>query len=55
MKRCKGVTVTPHYCPIQDKDRDWYKQFQIIVLGLDSIEVSQRCIVAAEDMPLGRL
>jgi len=37
-KRCKGVTVTPHYCPIQDKEPSWYKQFQVIVMGLDSIE-----------------
>ena len=37
-KRVAGVTVTPHYCPIQDKDADWYRQFQVIVLGLDSIE-----------------
>jgi len=33
-----GVTVTPHYCPIQDKDAAWYRQFQVIVMGLDSIE-----------------
>ena len=38
MKRVNGVTVTPHYCPIQDKDNAWYKQFQVIVMGLDSIE-----------------
>jgi len=38
MKRVSGVTVTPHYCPIQDKDADWYRQFQVIVMGLDSIE-----------------
>ena len=38
MKRVKGVTATPHYCPIQDKDNAWYKQFQVIVMGLDSIE-----------------
>ena len=38
MKRVKGVTVTPHYCPIQDKDEDWYRSFQVIVMGLDSIE-----------------
>ena len=38
MKRVAGVTVTPHYCPIQDKDEDWYRQFQVIVMGLDSIE-----------------
>jgi ubiquitin-activating enzyme E1 C len=38
MKRVAGVTVTPHYCPIQDKDEDWYRSFQVIVMGLDSIE-----------------
>ena len=38
MRRIAGVTVTPHYCPIQDKDADWYRQFQVIVMGLDSIE-----------------
>lgn len=38
MRRVSGVTVTPHYCPIQDKDSAWYRQFQVIVMGLDSIE-----------------
>ena len=38
MKRVAGVTVTAHYCPIQEKDEDWYRQFQVIVMGLDSIE-----------------
>jgi len=38
MRRVAGVTVTAHYCPIQDKDSAWYKQFQVIVMGLDSIE-----------------
>ena len=33
-----GVKVTAHYCPIQDKQAAWYKQFQVIVMGLDSIE-----------------
>ena len=42
MRRVAGVTVTPHYCPIQDKDAAWYRQFQVIVLGLDSIEVRAR-------------
>lgn len=28
----------PHFCKIQDKDADFYRQFQIIVLGLDSLE-----------------
>ena len=49
MKRCKGVAVRLTTAD-PDKDRDWYKQFQIIVLGLDSIEVSQRCIVAATEL-----
>ena len=38
MRRVAGVTVTAHYCPIQDKDADWYRQFQVIVMGLDSID-----------------
>ena len=39
MKRVSGVTVEAHFCPIQDKAADWYRQFQVIVMGLDSIEV----------------
>ena len=38
MKRVSGVTVEAHHCPIQEKDPDWYRQFQVIVMGLDSIE-----------------
>ena len=38
MARVPGVTVTPHFCKIEDKDRDFYEQFHIIVLGLDSVE-----------------
>ncbi len=38
MARVPGVTVTPHFCKIEDKDRDFYEQFHIVVLGLDSIE-----------------
>lgn len=38
MRRVGGVNIEPHYCAIQDKDADWYRQFQIIVMGLDSIE-----------------
>ena len=37
MKRIEGARVTPHYKAIQDFDRDFYRQFQIIVSGLDSI------------------
>lgn len=38
MKRVSGVSVEAHHCPIQDKDAEWYRQFQVIVMGLDSIE-----------------
>jgi NEDD8-activating enzyme E1 len=36
--RIPGVTVTPHFCRIEEKSLDFYSQFQIIILGLDSIE-----------------
>jgi ubiquitin-activating enzyme E1 C len=38
MQRVKGVSITPHYCRIQDKNDDFYRQFSIVVCGLDSIE-----------------
>lgn len=42
-KRVPTCKVTPHYCKIQDKDTDFYRQFNIIVCGLDSI-VARRWI-----------
>lgn len=36
-KRVSGCNVTPHFCKIQDYDENFYKQFHIIVCGLDSI------------------
>ena len=30
--------VTPHFCRIEDKPIEFYEQFHIIVLGLDSLE-----------------
>ncbi|GAB4817230.1 hypothetical protein N2152v2_004276 [Parachlorella kessleri] len=38
MERIPGVTVTPHCCMIQDKPLDFYEQFHVVVLGLDSLE-----------------
>jgi len=37
-KRVKGVKITPYVGKIQDKDEDYYIQFNMIICGLDSIE-----------------
>jgi len=37
-KRIPGVNVTAHFCKIQDKDEEFYSNFNIIIAGLDSIE-----------------
>jgi len=37
-KRVKGVTITPYCGKIQDKDEDYYMQFNMVICGLDSIE-----------------
>ena len=34
----KGVNITPYNGKIQDKDEAYYRQFNVIVCGLDSIE-----------------
>jgi hypothetical protein len=39
MERVAGVSVTPHFCRIEDKPVDWYRDFHVIALGLDSLEV----------------
>lgn len=38
MERVSGVNIVPHFCRIEDKDLDFYNDFNIIVLGLDSVE-----------------
>ncbi|ORX58678.1 hypothetical protein DM01DRAFT_1361821 [Hesseltinella vesiculosa] len=38
MQRVPGVTIEPYFGKIQDKDDDYYHQFQIVVCGLDSVE-----------------
>lgn len=38
MERISGVNIVPHFCRIEDKELDFYNDFLIIVLGLDSIE-----------------
>jgi len=37
-ERVEGVKVTPHFCRIEDKPPEWYREFSVIVLGLDSVE-----------------
>ena len=36
--RVPDVNVTAHFGKIQDKDEAFYRQFKIVVAGLDSIE-----------------
>ncbi|EGD72325.1 NEDD8-activating enzyme E1 catalytic subunit [Salpingoeca rosetta] len=36
-KRVPGCKVTPHFSRIESKDRAFYKQFTVVVCGLDSI------------------
>ncbi|KAJ2959206.1 hypothetical protein NQZ79_g5298 [Umbelopsis isabellina] len=38
MNRVPGIKITPFFGKIQDKDEDYYSQFQIVICGLDSIE-----------------
>ena len=40
-KRDPSITVTPYTCKIQDKDDEFYKQFALIVAGLDNIKARQ--------------
>ncbi|KAL9060454.1 MAG: hypothetical protein Q9162_000627 [Coniocarpon cinnabarinum] len=37
-RRCPGVSIEPHVGKIQDFDDDFYKQFHLVICGLDSIE-----------------
>lgn len=38
MERVAGVTVTPHHGRIEDKPLEFYADFHLFVLGLDSLE-----------------
>lgn len=38
MKRFKGVKITPYFGKLQDKDEEYYRQFTLVISGLDSIE-----------------
>lgn len=36
--RVPGVRVTPHHARIEDMPLDFYQEFTVIILGLDSLE-----------------
>eukprot|EP01018_Ginkgo_biloba_P029155 Gb_23717 [translate_table: standard] len=38
MERISGVNIVSHFCRIEDKDIEFYSEFNIIALGLDSVE-----------------
>ncbi|KAM1380197.1 hypothetical protein ACFX2I_021958 [Malus domestica] len=38
MERVSGVNIVPHFCRIEEKELEFYSDFSIIALGLDSIE-----------------
>ncbi|GAA5932268.1 NEDD8-activating protein UBA3 [Sporobolomyces koalae] len=38
MNRVPGCTVTPYFGKIQDKDDDYYMQFNLVICGLDSVD-----------------
>lgn len=37
-ERISGVNIVPHFCRIEDKEIEFYSDFNIIALGLDSVE-----------------
>lgn len=52
-RRVAGVRITPHNVPIQDFDESFYRQFQLVICGLDSIEarrwINAMLVSIAED------
>ena len=37
-ERVPSCRVIPHYCRLEDKPPEFYRQFHVVVLGLDSVE-----------------
>ena len=38
MERVEGCEVTAHNCRIEEKDDEFYRDFSVVILGLDSLE-----------------
>lgn len=49
-KRVRGIKITPYNGKIQDKDEEYYRQFHVIVCGLDSIEARRWINATLVDM-----
>lgn len=50
MKRVPGCKITPFVGKIQDKDEDYYMQFNLVICGLDSIEARRWINATLVDM-----
>jgi len=50
MKRCPGVTITPHTEPVQTFPKSFFEQFQIIIGGLDNVEARRWINAMIHDM-----
>lgn len=50
MRRDPSITVTPYTCKIQDKEDEFYRQFSVIVAGLDNIKARQWMNAKLHDM-----
>lgn len=37
-ERCPWMNVVPYHGKIQDKDVEFYKQFKVVISGLDNVE-----------------
>ncbi len=37
-ERCPWMNVVPYHGKIQDKDASFYRQFKVIISGLDNVE-----------------
>lgn len=58
MTQVPGCTVTPHFGKLQDHGPEWYKQFSVVVAGLDNVEARRwlnqtLCSLVAYDADAG--